>query len=180
MRGYCGQSSCWVMVTVNRCNSPTEKWLIPLIYDNRSDTRAHTNTANVSLNTHKHTHTLVFLTTILFTFVISVFLVNLTHFFLTFLSIPPRSRTQVQKGGTPGLLSPVHYLQSSPALRPVWDTTTMDRSVQELFLNFMIVLITVLLMWLLVKTYQDWTMGATREEMNGRGRGDGGKPAWLL
>ncbi|XP_068565850.1 sarcolipin [Cebidichthys violaceus] len=30
----------------------------------------------------------------------------------------------------------------------------MDRSVQELFLNFMIVLITVLLMWLLVKTYQ--------------------------
>ncbi|KAM7413218.1 hypothetical protein PAMA_020542 [Pampus argenteus] len=36
----------------------------------------------------------------------------------------------------------------------IWDTA-MDRSVQELFLNFMIVLITVLLMWLLVKTYQD-------------------------
>ncbi|XP_041851819.1 sarcolipin [Melanotaenia boesemani] len=31
----------------------------------------------------------------------------------------------------------------------------MDRSTRELFLNFMIVLITVLLMWLLVKTYQD-------------------------
>ncbi|XP_029302880.1 sarcolipin [Gymnodraco acuticeps] len=31
----------------------------------------------------------------------------------------------------------------------------MDRSVQELFINFTIVLITVLLMWLLVKTYQD-------------------------
>ncbi|XP_063060497.1 sarcolipin [Engraulis encrasicolus] len=31
----------------------------------------------------------------------------------------------------------------------------MDRSVQELFLNFMIVFITVLLMWLLVKSYQD-------------------------
>ncbi|XP_068441063.1 sarcolipin [Clinocottus analis] len=31
----------------------------------------------------------------------------------------------------------------------------MDRSVQELFLNFMIVLVTVLLMWLLVKVYQD-------------------------
>ncbi|XP_056297693.1 sarcolipin [Pseudoliparis swirei] len=31
----------------------------------------------------------------------------------------------------------------------------MDRSVQELCLNFIIVLITVLLMWLLVKTYQD-------------------------
>ncbi|KAM8853506.1 sarcolipin [Neosynchiropus ocellatus] len=31
----------------------------------------------------------------------------------------------------------------------------MDRSAQELFLNFMIVLITVMLMWLLVKTYQD-------------------------
>ncbi|XP_018955958.1 sarcolipin-like [Carassius auratus] len=31
----------------------------------------------------------------------------------------------------------------------------MDRSAQELFLNFMIVLITVLLMWLLVKQYQD-------------------------
>ncbi|XP_073674584.1 sarcolipin [Garra rufa] len=31
----------------------------------------------------------------------------------------------------------------------------MDRSTQELFLNFMIVLITVLLMWLLVKQYQD-------------------------
>ncbi|XP_070827339.1 sarcolipin [Chaetodon trifascialis] len=31
----------------------------------------------------------------------------------------------------------------------------MDHSVKELFLNFMIVLITVLLMWLLVKTYQD-------------------------
>lgn len=48
-------------------------------------------------------------------------------------------------------------LGSSPALRPIWDPT-MDRSVQELFLNFMIVLITVLLMWLLVKTYQDWSM----------------------
>uniref|UniRef100_A0A3P9L2M6 Sarcolipin n=1 Tax=Oryzias latipes TaxID=8090 RepID=A0A3P9L2M6_ORYLA len=33
--------------------------------------------------------------------------------------------------------------------------STMDRSTQELFLNFMIVLITVLLMWLLVKMYQD-------------------------
>ncbi|XP_029026404.1 sarcolipin [Betta splendens] len=31
----------------------------------------------------------------------------------------------------------------------------MERSTQELFLNFMIVLITVLLMWLLVKVYQD-------------------------
>ncbi|XP_038548331.1 sarcolipin [Micropterus salmoides] len=31
----------------------------------------------------------------------------------------------------------------------------MDRSVQDLFLNFTIVLITVLLMWLLVKSYQD-------------------------
>ncbi|XP_051520982.1 sarcolipin-like [Myxocyprinus asiaticus] len=31
----------------------------------------------------------------------------------------------------------------------------MDRTAQELFLNFMIVLITVLLMWLLVKQYQD-------------------------
>ncbi|XP_033002122.1 sarcolipin [Lacerta agilis] len=31
----------------------------------------------------------------------------------------------------------------------------MERSAQELFLNFMIVLITVLLMWLLVKSYQD-------------------------
>ncbi|XP_016096639.1 sarcolipin [Onychostoma macrolepis] len=31
----------------------------------------------------------------------------------------------------------------------------MDRSAQELFLNFMVVLITVLLMWLLVKQYQD-------------------------
>ncbi|KAM6933149.1 sarcolipin [Xenentodon cancila] len=30
----------------------------------------------------------------------------------------------------------------------------MERSTQELFLNFMIVLITVLLMWLLVKSYQ--------------------------
>ncbi|KAG6928427.1 sarcolipin [Lepidochelys kempii] len=31
----------------------------------------------------------------------------------------------------------------------------MDRSTQELFLNFMIVLITVLLMWILVKSYQE-------------------------
>ncbi|XP_063996835.1 sarcolipin [Pogoniulus pusillus] len=31
----------------------------------------------------------------------------------------------------------------------------MDRSSRELFLNFMIVLITVLLMWLLVKSYQE-------------------------
>ncbi|XP_051963662.1 sarcolipin [Xyrauchen texanus] len=31
----------------------------------------------------------------------------------------------------------------------------MDRNAQELFLNFMIVLITLLLMWLLVKQYQD-------------------------
>ncbi|XP_067222306.1 sarcolipin [Chanodichthys erythropterus] len=31
----------------------------------------------------------------------------------------------------------------------------MDRSAQELFLNFMVVLITIMLMWLLVKQYQD-------------------------
>ncbi|XP_007903818.1 sarcolipin [Callorhinchus milii] len=31
----------------------------------------------------------------------------------------------------------------------------MDRSTQELFLNFMVVVITVLLMWMLVKSYQD-------------------------
>ncbi|KAM9390231.1 sarcolipin [Phaethornis superciliosus] len=31
----------------------------------------------------------------------------------------------------------------------------MDRSSQEIFLNFIIVLITVLLMWLLVKSYQE-------------------------
>ncbi|KAM4702231.1 sarcolipin [Xenopus laevis] len=31
----------------------------------------------------------------------------------------------------------------------------MEKSTQELFLNFMIVLITVLLMWLLVKSYQE-------------------------
>ncbi|XP_041055769.1 sarcolipin [Chiloscyllium punctatum] len=31
----------------------------------------------------------------------------------------------------------------------------MDRSTQELFLNFMVVLMTVLLMWLLVKSYQE-------------------------
>ncbi|XP_069615234.1 sarcolipin [Dendrobates tinctorius] len=30
----------------------------------------------------------------------------------------------------------------------------MERSTQELFLNFMIVLITVMLMWILVKSYQ--------------------------
>ncbi|KAG8452953.1 hypothetical protein GDO86_004671 [Hymenochirus boettgeri] len=30
----------------------------------------------------------------------------------------------------------------------------MERSTQELFLNFMVVLITVLLMWVLVKSYQ--------------------------
>ncbi|XP_009079874.1 PREDICTED: sarcolipin [Acanthisitta chloris] len=31
----------------------------------------------------------------------------------------------------------------------------MERSTREIFLNFMIVLITVILMWLLVKSYQD-------------------------
>ncbi|KAM9321537.1 sarcolipin [Gastrophryne carolinensis] len=31
----------------------------------------------------------------------------------------------------------------------------MERSTQELFLNFMIVLITVMLMWLLVKSYME-------------------------
>ncbi|XP_054246531.1 sarcolipin [Indicator indicator] len=31
----------------------------------------------------------------------------------------------------------------------------MERSSRELFLNFLIVLITVLLMWLLVKSYQE-------------------------
>ncbi|XP_078513165.1 sarcolipin [Lissotriton helveticus] len=31
----------------------------------------------------------------------------------------------------------------------------MERSTQELFLNFMVVLITILLMWLLVKSYQE-------------------------
>lgn len=32
----------------------------------------------------------------------------------------------------------------------------MDKSTQELFLNFMVVLMTVLLMWMLVKSYQEW------------------------
>ncbi|CAG6004487.1 unnamed protein product [Menidia menidia] len=54
--------------------------------------------------------------------------------------------------------SPFHHLFSAadsfaPSHLP--PPSTMDRSTQELFLNFMIVLITVLLMWLLVKTYQD-------------------------
>ncbi|XP_032878579.1 sarcolipin [Amblyraja radiata] len=31
----------------------------------------------------------------------------------------------------------------------------MDKSTKELFLNFMVVLMTVLLMWLLVKSYQE-------------------------
>ncbi|XP_059820283.1 sarcolipin [Hypanus sabinus] len=31
----------------------------------------------------------------------------------------------------------------------------MNKSTQELFLNFMVVLMTVLLMWLLVKSYQE-------------------------
>ncbi|XP_055493014.1 sarcolipin-like [Leucoraja erinacea] len=31
----------------------------------------------------------------------------------------------------------------------------MDKSTQELFLNFMVVLMTVLLMWMLVKSYQE-------------------------
>ncbi|XP_072899737.1 sarcolipin [Hemitrygon akajei] len=31
----------------------------------------------------------------------------------------------------------------------------MSKSTQELFLNFMVVLMTVLLMWLLVKSYQE-------------------------
>ncbi|XP_053176244.1 sarcolipin [Scomber scombrus] len=35
----------------------------------------------------------------------------------------------------------------------------MDRSTQELFLNFMVVLITVLLMWLLVKSFYDHLSG---------------------
>ncbi|RVE64647.1 hypothetical protein OJAV_G00128010 [Oryzias javanicus] len=43
----------------------------------------------------------------------------------------------------------------SPFQKQTVRLSTMDRSTQELFLNFMIVLITVLLMWLLVKTYQD-------------------------
>ncbi|XP_041438619.1 sarcolipin-like [Xenopus laevis] len=30
----------------------------------------------------------------------------------------------------------------------------MERSTQELFLNFMVVFITVLLMWIIVKSYQ--------------------------
>ncbi|XP_077467624.1 sarcolipin [Stigmatopora argus] len=45
--------------------------------------------------------------------------------------------------------------QSLPPHHCLLPHAAMDRSVRELFLNFMIVLITVLLMWLLVKTYQD-------------------------
>lgn len=51
--------------------------------------------------------------------------------------------------------------------------TIMERSTQELFLNFMIVLITVLLMWLLVKAYQDWAMELkVRRWMRGRREGE--------
>lgn len=98
---------------------------------------------------------------------------------------PLRSRTLSQKGATP-----LHPSSSAPqhsppivscSLRPIWDPT-MDRSAKELFLNFMIVLITVLLMWLLVKTYQDWTMEQQqkRDEREAEETESGGKAAWLL
>ncbi|XP_069004027.1 sarcolipin [Embiotoca jacksoni] len=86
-----------------------------------------------------------------------------------------RSRISVQKGATPLHKYPLCNLppcllpsrppilfSAADLLLPVSISrplslrdTAMDRSVQELFLNFMIVLITVLLMWLLVKTYQN-------------------------
>lgn len=44
----------------------------------------------------------------------------------------------------------------------------MERSAKELFLNFIIVLITVLLMWLLVKTYQDWSLWVCRTDYDDR------------
>lgn len=49
------------------------------------------------------------------------------------------------------LLLQVYQLPLGLAAPP--HSEKMERSTQELFLNFMIVLITVLLMWLLVKSY---------------------------
>ncbi|KAF1393946.1 hypothetical protein PFLUV_G00021320 [Perca fluviatilis] len=76
--------------------------------------------------------------------------------FLFFLFI---ESSQVQDQPHLFKIHPTHLHPSSlsPFLRLplLWCDTTMDRSAKELFLNFMIVLITVLLMWLLVKVYQD-------------------------
>lgn len=49
------------------------------------------------------------------------------------------------------LLLQVHGLPLGPSTPA--HSKKMERSTQELFLNFMIVLITVMLMWLLVKSY---------------------------
>lgn len=124
-------------------------WLIPLIYDNKRHIQAQTQ------HMWHWRHACIF----------TCHLSCLDHSCISsnhiFHCTPLRSRTLSQKGATP-----LHPSSSAPqhsppivscSLRPIWDPT-MDRSAKELFLNFMIVLITVLLMWLLVKTYQDWTM----------------------
>ncbi|XP_029458316.1 sarcolipin [Rhinatrema bivittatum] len=57
-------------------------------------------------------------------------------------------RPHSQRGIPCSFRSPEAPASAPPPLK-------MERSTQELFLNFMIVLITVLLMWLLVKSYQE-------------------------
>lgn len=165
--------------TVNRCNNLPDWWLILLIYDNRGDIHAHTSTAHVPLEK----------LTCAWAWIFKCHLICLSHaFVILFRCTLLRSRTLVPKGATPLLKHPTHLhissaascgstlflstpIQTSPVLRPVWDST-MERSAKELFLNFIIVLITVLLMWLLVKTYQDWSMGLQDRRWS-RGRGGG-------
>lgn len=108
----------------------------------------HTQTAHKSLKKLAHTLALVF------PHASAHVLVILFHSVL----LRPRTLVALKTSGTSAyFLCGVFIstaLRSSPALLPVGDAT-MERSAKELFLNFMIVLITVLLMWLLVKTYQD-------------------------
>ncbi|KAI1893934.1 hypothetical protein AGOR_G00128760 [Albula goreensis] len=68
-------------------------------------------------------------------------------------SLPPTRLPCVDSKTRSGSDFGLQYIRRLPASSSALPGI-MDRSVQELFLNFMIVLITVMLMWLLVRSYQ--------------------------
>lgn len=92
--------------TVNRCNDLPDWWLILLIYDNRGDIHAHTNTARVPLEKLTYAWAWIF----------KCHLICLSHAFLIlFRCTLLRSRTLVPKGATPLLKHPTHLHISSAA-----------------------------------------------------------------
>lgn len=156
--GHCGPSLCWVMSCEQMqratwvVTDPTNQW---------QQTRARGDSEGS--DSHAILHYEVFLFASLHA---SNRLLHGWNLFYSNASHRKSLRSFLQRHADP-LPTPQHPAKG----------VAMERSAKELFLNFMIVLITVLLMWLLVKTYQDWSLVEMKERRPRSRDNESGSPA---